>query len=116
MTADSLLPRNAWGGTVDPVQMATNICEKCHVDTATASSALLYTSKPRGRTRIYYQAYAEELIAKVVSAGISPDASEVHSLLADGYTEDIFLVQVALATHPNDMEAARTMLQAETKE
>jgi hypothetical protein len=115
--ADSLLPRNAWGGKVDPAQLAKNIVTKMQqkgieIDLDAARSALLYTSKPRGRTRVFYQSYAEELIVKVSKAdGVTADSSEVHGLLAEGYTDDNFLVRVALATHPHNVEAARAMLQ-----
>jgi hypothetical protein len=114
---DSLLPRNAWGGKVDPAQLAKNIVTKMQqkgieIDLDSARSALLYTSKQRGRTRVYYQSYAEELIVKVSKAdGVTADSSEVHGLLAEGYTDDNFLVRVALATNPHNVEAARAMLQ-----
>jgi hypothetical protein len=124
MTTDTLLlPRNAWGGKVDPDQLAANIVSKMSqqgggvdTDLASAKSALWHTSKPRGRTRVYYQSYAEELIVKVSKAGVSADSSAVHSLLAEGDTDDVFFVRMALATHPNDMEAARAMLQQEVVE
>jgi hypothetical protein len=123
MTTDTLLlPRNAWGGTVDPDQLAANIVSKMSqqggvdTDLASAKSALWHTSKPRGRTRVYYQSYAEELIVKVTKAGVSADSSAVHSLLAEGDTDDVFFVRMALATHPNDMDAARTMLQQQQKD
>lgn len=111
--ADSLLPRNAWGGTVDPDKLAAAIVEKCSVELETAMAALMYTSKPRGRTRIFYQAYAEELLNEVKS--VPADSSEVHILLAEGYTEESLVVRKAIAMHPHDLDAARAMLEAEAK-
>lgn len=104
-----LLPRNAWGGKVDPVKIAEKIVSKLGVTTAIASAALEETSKIRGKCRIYHEGYAVELLEKVQK--VSPDSSEVHQLIGEGY-EDDFQVRKALALGGGELEKAREILDA----
>lgn len=97
---------------MDPDKIADKIVDKLKVKKFMAVAALKDTSKVRGQCMIYHEGYAVELLEKIQK--ISPDSSEVHQLLGEGY-ESEYEVRRALALGDKDMKKAREILDAQAQ-
>lgn len=113
--ASKLLPRNAWGGKVDPDDLANTVVEKVPgTSKADARAALLDTAKPKGNQLIYTTQYAVDLLEKIKEKDIDPDSSAVTTLTGEGYDGCLYEVRRAL-TLADDLDKARVELDSRVK-